>query len=59
MDLDTALEIVNDPALAAFCDYTHATVQRPAGGFEFVPDDRREPASRVDEQVDDPFGFVL
>ncbi len=40
MDLDTALEIVNDPALVAFCDYTHATLQRPAGGYEFGRDER-------------------
>ncbi len=39
MDLDGALEIVNDPSLTAYCDYTHAKVYRVLGEYEIGCDE--------------------
>ncbi len=39
MDLDDALEIVNDPSLNAYCDYTHAKVYKVLGEYEFGCDE--------------------
>ena len=39
MDLDDALEIVNDPSLTAYCDYTHAKVYRVLGEYELGCDE--------------------
>lgn len=33
MNLDRAVDIVNDPALNAYCDFVHATVFRQLGEF--------------------------
>jgi hypothetical protein len=35
MDLDRALEIVNDPSLNAYCDYVHSQVFSVYGQYEF------------------------
>jgi hypothetical protein len=34
MDLDKALEIVNDPSMNAYCDYVHNEVFRNYGQYE-------------------------
>lgn len=39
MGLDDALKIVNDPSLTAYADYTHHTVYRTIGEFEFGYDE--------------------
>jgi len=33
MDIDTAVEIVNDPSLTAYCDYVHELVYRSIGEY--------------------------
>lgn len=35
MDLDQAVEIVNDPSLNAYCDYVHEKVFATYGEYEF------------------------
>lgn len=39
MDLDRALEIVNDASLNAYCDYVHSRVFNVYGQYEFGFDD--------------------
>ena len=39
MDLDRALEIVNDASLNAYCDYVHSQVFRVYGQYELGFDD--------------------
>ena len=34
MDIDRALQIVNDPAMNAYCDYVHNRVYRVYGEYE-------------------------
>lgn len=34
MDLDKALEIVNDPSMNAYCDYVHNEIFRNYGQYE-------------------------
>jgi hypothetical protein len=34
MDIDRALELVNDPAMNAYCDYVHNEVFRVYGQYE-------------------------
>jgi hypothetical protein len=34
MDLDRALELVNDPSMLAYCDYIHSTVFTTYGEYE-------------------------
>ena len=39
MDLDRALELVNDASLTAYCDYVHSQVFRIYGEYELGFDD--------------------
>lgn len=39
MNLDEALDVVNNPSLVAYCDYTHHHVYRTIGEFEFGYDE--------------------
>jgi hypothetical protein len=40
VDINTALKIFNNPSLRAYLDYTHHTVYRVVGEFEFGYDAR-------------------
>ncbi|MBI5231044.1 MAG: hypothetical protein HY876_02640 [Coriobacteriales bacterium] len=40
MNLEEALEIVNDPSLSAYCEYLHENLFAKYGEFEFGIDDQ-------------------
>jgi hypothetical protein len=51
MDLDDALEIVNDPSLTAYCDYTHAKVFRVLGEYEVGCDEEYDKIAEAQAYV--------
>jgi hypothetical protein len=65
MDLDRALEIVNDGSMNAYCDYVHSRVFQSYGEYEFGFDDTYDEVAYAQAYVavemaldDESFEFV-